>query len=255
MRRSVGVGRGQDYARTQAAYKAKGNELTASNLEHATRAMKSFKESLETFAKDHRADIIKNPTFRHKFAQMCSAIGIDPLASKKGFWSELLGVGDFYYELGVQVITMSIATRDINGGLMNLDELLIKLQKVRSKGNTTASSSGSEQNKITIEDITRAIERVAILGNGLCIKEIGSKPVLVGLPVDLSKDHEQVLDIVAKNMGKCSADVLTNPPLKWDKERASRALMHCAGQGLAWYDGISKEYWFPALIPGGLLLS
>ncbi len=29
--------------------------------------------------------------------------GVDPLASGKGFWAELLGVGDFYFELTVQV--------------------------------------------------------------------------------------------------------------------------------------------------------
>lgn len=26
------------------------------------------------------------------------------LTAGKGFWSEILGVGDFYYELGVQII-------------------------------------------------------------------------------------------------------------------------------------------------------
>ena len=35
---------------------------------------------------------------------MCASIGVDPLASGKGFWSEMLGVGDFYYELGVQIV-------------------------------------------------------------------------------------------------------------------------------------------------------
>lgn len=30
-------------------------------------------------------------------------VGVDPLASNKGFWAQLLGVGDFYYELAVQV--------------------------------------------------------------------------------------------------------------------------------------------------------
>ena len=34
---------------------------------------------------------------------MCTSIGVDPLASSKGFWSEMLGFGDFYYELAVQV--------------------------------------------------------------------------------------------------------------------------------------------------------
>jgi len=31
---------------------------------------------------------------------MCAKVGVDPLASNKGFWAELLGIGDFYYELG-----------------------------------------------------------------------------------------------------------------------------------------------------------
>ena len=35
---------------------------------------------------------------------MCAAIGVDPLASSKGFWAEMLGMGDYYYELGVRVV-------------------------------------------------------------------------------------------------------------------------------------------------------
>lgn len=34
---------------------------------------------------------------------MCANVGVDPLASNKGAWAQLLGFGDFYYELGVQV--------------------------------------------------------------------------------------------------------------------------------------------------------
>ena len=43
-------------------------------------------------------DICKNPAFRAQFHEMCANIGVDPLASNKGFWAELLGIGDFYYE-------------------------------------------------------------------------------------------------------------------------------------------------------------
>ena len=32
---------------------------------------------------------------------MCKQIGVDPLSSNKGFWVDVLGVGDFYYELAV----------------------------------------------------------------------------------------------------------------------------------------------------------
>ncbi|KAK1414786.1 hypothetical protein QVD17_30545 [Tagetes erecta] len=46
-------------------------------------------------------DIHKNPTFRSQFHEMCAKVGVDPLASNKGFWAELLGIGDFYYEIVV----------------------------------------------------------------------------------------------------------------------------------------------------------
>ena len=45
---------------------------------------------------------------------MCATIGVDPLASSKGFWSEMLGVGDFYYELGVQIVEVCMASSHRN---------------------------------------------------------------------------------------------------------------------------------------------
>lgn len=54
---------------------------------------------------------------------MCANIGVDPLASNKGMWAQLLGLGDFYYELGVQVIEACLATRQHNGGMIELHKL------------------------------------------------------------------------------------------------------------------------------------
>ena len=46
-----------------------------------------------------------------RFLQMCAPLGVDPLqASKKSFWSQLLGMGDFYHELAVKVAEVSAAT-------------------------------------------------------------------------------------------------------------------------------------------------
>lgn len=59
---------------------------------------------------------------------MCNSIGVDPLActwngsdyccyfclklprltAKKGFWAQMLGFGDFYYELGVQIVEVCL---------------------------------------------------------------------------------------------------------------------------------------------------
>ena len=38
------------------------------------------------------------------------------LVAGKGFWAEMLGVGDFYYELGVKIIEVCLATSHRNGG-------------------------------------------------------------------------------------------------------------------------------------------
>lgn len=54
---------------------------------------------------------------------MCANVGVDPLASNKGMWAQLLGFGDFYYELGVQVVEACLASKAMNGGLMDLDSL------------------------------------------------------------------------------------------------------------------------------------
>ena len=72
---------------------------------------------------DCREDVRKDPVFRAQFHTMCANVGVDPLASNKGMWAQLMGFGDFYYELGVQVVEACLATRAVNGGLMDLDAL------------------------------------------------------------------------------------------------------------------------------------
>ncbi len=63
---------------------------------------------METFAQKYKKDINRNPEFRKQFQEMCNSIGVDTLASNKGFWAQLLGFGDFYYELAVQIIEICI---------------------------------------------------------------------------------------------------------------------------------------------------
>lgn len=52
-----------------------------------------------------------------------------------GFWCEMLGVGDFYYELGVQVVELCVATSHRNGGILSLDEVLLRLNHRRRMDN------------------------------------------------------------------------------------------------------------------------
>lgn len=76
---------------------------------------------------------------------MCSAIGVDPLASSSGagskdgggsFWAQLLGgsVNDFYFDLAVKVVEVCGATREENGGLIGVKELKDRIMRTRIEG-------------------------------------------------------------------------------------------------------------------------
>jgi len=72
-------------------------------------------------------------TLFHVFSlQWCqSHLFLLTLPAQKSFWSELLGVNDFYYELGVQIIEACLATRASNGGLIPLDALYERIKMKR----------------------------------------------------------------------------------------------------------------------------
>uniref|UniRef100_A0A914R9E1 Vacuolar-sorting protein SNF8 n=1 Tax=Parascaris equorum TaxID=6256 RepID=A0A914R9E1_PAREQ len=61
-------------------------------------------------------------------------------AASKGFWAEKLGVGDFYYELAVQIVEVCLSTNHINGGVMTVDELRNRLMRSRSTSKREAIS-------------------------------------------------------------------------------------------------------------------
>lgn len=78
-----------------------GSQIEQQQLQEMTKQLMEFRANLEDFAVKHKKEISKNPVFRGQFLKMCKQIGVDPLSSNKGFWVDVLGVGDFYYELAV----------------------------------------------------------------------------------------------------------------------------------------------------------
>ncbi|KAK5968195.1 Vacuolar-sorting protein SNF8 [Trichostrongylus colubriformis] len=103
-RRGVGVAAVQRKQETQAKFNAKGEQMASEQLQMFSKQLEEFTMRLEQFAHRHRDEIRKNSQFRRHFQEMCASVGVDPLASGKGFWAEKLGVGDFYYELAVQIV-------------------------------------------------------------------------------------------------------------------------------------------------------
>ncbi|XP_055384895.1 vacuolar-sorting protein SNF8 [Condylostylus longicornis] len=244
MRRRAGLGAIQQQQLEAQKYEDRGNVIQENQFEKMTKQMETFREKLEDFAIKHRNDIRKNAQFRRQFQEMCAAIGVDPLASGKGFWS-VLGMGDFYYELGVQIVEVCLAANHATGGLMELDELRKRL--VSSRGQNAIHQ------EITNDDILTAAKKLKIFGNGFVVYPVGKGKYMVqSIPGELSLEETTILTAASNTeQGFITLSLLTKE-LGWTNFRAEQALEKIVGGGLCWVDeqDSEKSYWFPSLFPG-----
>lgn len=242
MRRQHGIGAIQKQRLEQEKYRDKGNVLQENELEQLSKQLEEFRTNLEEFASKHKNEIKKDAQFRKQFQDMCALIGVDPLASSKGFWS-ILGIGDFYHELSVQIVEVCLATNYKNGGLIGLDELRQRLIKSRGKS--------KQHQEISNEDLLCAARKLNIFGNGFSIIEVSKGKYLVqSVPGELSMDQTAVLQLASsQNKAYISISVIRSE-LRWDSERAKKSLDYMIKEGLAWMDSKNSGetlYWFPSM--------
>lgn len=226
MRRAPGLHGIAVAAKTNEQFRILGEETQAKKLAAMRTQLATFKTSLEQFAAAHRDDIRKDPAFRQQFHAMCANIGVDPLVSNKGgTWANKLGLGDFYYALAVTVLDVCKARRAFDGGFTELSAVLRHVQRRR----------GSTADPISEEDIVRAIEKLSVLGDGLGIVKIGTRPFVRSVPAELSTDGNALIDLAHKLGGFFTRrEIAAN--LRWEEERMSDALTALAKDGLVLVD-------------------
>jgi len=239
MRRKVGVGVIKKKDSSTAAFSTLGKALEAQKLSSVVATLNAFKETLVQFAQKHRVKINGDPEFRMQFHQMCVGLGVDPLASSKGFWSDILGVGDFYFELGVVIIQICVKTRGSNGGLLKMSELVELLH---------AHKKVQQQQQVQPVDVTRAIEKLAVLGGGFRVLAIAGEEFVVSTPLEINVDHE-VLIACAQMHDSVSRSLLAAQQ-GWSAERFSVVITPLLHESIAWVDsqaGGEQCYEFPTI--------
>ncbi|EPE10994.1 eap30 vps36 family protein [Ophiostoma piceae UAMH 11346] len=247
-RKGVGLAAFDRSRITSAQYASHGSNLRSSNAQALETQIAVFRSLLQQFAQSHGKEIRSNPTFRAQFARMCSAIGVDPLASSNSasggsIWAQLLGrsVNDFYFELAVRVVEVCAATRAENGGL-------IEVRKVRDRI-ALARMEGAPE--VTEDDILRAVATLEPLGSSYSVIKVGSKPYIRSVPRELNTDQSAVLEAV-QMLGYVSVSMLM-VNLKWARPRAQTVLDDLVGDSMLWVDKQSPEieYWSPGFMLEG----
>ncbi|CAG8650868.1 8865_t:CDS:10 [Acaulospora morrowiae] len=243
-RRAVGVSTIKKKQASKNKFKEAGDTLAETQIQELTIQLQILKTNLEEFARKHRKDIEKEPRFRTHFSRMCANAGVDPLLSNKGFWAELLGYGNFYYDICVQIIEICRSTRGRNGGLVELKEL--KRQLIKKRSNASGGIGSSQE--ISEDDIVRAIKTLKPLGNGFEILQIGDRKMVRSVPRELNVDQSSIL-LLAQSKGYVTKDMIESE-LGWGIERINDVFDTLLADGLCWMDEQAHpiEYWlFPYL--------
>ncbi|KAI8870541.1 winged helix DNA-binding domain-containing protein [Ramicandelaber brevisporus] len=263
MRKGVGVAGIKRQQAFHEQLRRAGDELARQQLDRLNSQLESFKRNLETFAHEHRKDIESNPVFRARFQRLCRRLGVDLLASNKSYWSSLFGVGEFYHELGIQIIEACLQSRKLDGGLTELSIVKRRVEKMRA-----APRKGRVVQAISDEDIVRAVEALKPLGSGFCIVTFDSagsggsdegdssrqlKRLVQSVPRELTSDQSVVLGR-AQRTGNVTLDDLCahgRDTPGWTRERAQSTLDAMLRDGLCWLDidpanNNMHSYWVPS---------
>ncbi|KAI1331133.1 EAP30/Vps36 family-domain-containing protein [Xylariaceae sp. FL0255] len=247
-RKGVGLAAFDRSRLTSAQFASHGSSLRSNNAAALENQLAVFRSLLQQFAQTHARDIRSNPSFRAQFARMCTAIGVDPLASSNhsssgsggSIWSQLLGrsVNDFYFELAVRVVEVCGATRGENGGLIGVRELKDRVMKGRMEGAP----------EITEDDVLRAVGTLKPLGSSYSVIKVGNKSYIRSVPKELNTDQSSVLE-AAQVLGYVSVSMLMIN-LRWTRARAQTAVEDLLGEGMLWVDKQAPEweYWSPGFI-------
>jgi ESCRT-II complex subunit VPS22 len=162
-------------------------------------------------------------------------------------------MGDWQYELGVQIVDICVGTRDQNGGVIYMDDLVRLLNKLRnipivdtSKGAST-SKDLQDVGAVTEEDVLRSIKTLRPLGAGYEVIHIGSRKMVRSVVKELDLDQATILEIAAAVGGKVWADLVAGAA-SWPVERAAAALDNMLlRDGLCWMDDQDEDapvvYW------------
>ena len=201
---------------------------------------------------------------------MCAAIGIDPLAigaapptgtsgvkwlgaAARGFVGDILGMSDWQHELAVQIVDVCASTRDLNGGMIAMSELIRRVQALRTVSVDLADDAASTM-QITSEDVVRSVKLLQPLHSGYQVQTVPpSKEIYIrSVPSELDTDTITLLGLASTSGGHLG-EPLVVAATGWSDVRTRVAFEKVVMRdGVAWVDeqaghgAEGMEIWVPS---------
>lgn len=223
------------------AYKQLGQSLNERHSNQLSTQLQVFQSVLINFANDHAEEISLNLEFKNKFTQISQLIGIDPL-DLLIYTSKSKNVTNFHTALAVKIVEICHNTRDLNGGLISVKELISIL-----KDNTSGLVLD-----ITEKDIDNSLASLNNLGKGYEVLFInGKKWLKFSSTENLSNDQLKIYEL-CEFMGGFVTYRLLQDNYEWDKVRCKSVIDEMIMNGFLWVDSQDTtgewKYWEPSWI-------
>ena len=213
-----------------------GEQIESNRLEQAQQQLESFRSRLTEFALKYRSRIQKDPAFREEFVSMCDLLGVDRIQTSRssGSWlKDIVGIGTFYTDLAVQILTQCMIQRKSSyGSLLPVARCMELIQT----------------DNVALEDVQRAIKSLDCLGaGGVRIVSIAKDLYISSLPDELSEDTSSVLSAYPDARG-LTVEELTEK-LSWPRDRVLHAVDALVREGVLWIDKFNGQcsYWILSL--------
>lgn len=156
----------------------------------------------------------------------------------------MLGIGDFYFELSIQIVEICLALAESTGGMLEITEL---------KDRLTRSRRQKKQQEITTEDILLATKKLKIFGNSFQVHSLGKNRFIIqSIPGELSLQETKALTLAANQENGSITKSLLMKELSWNEFRTQQAIDKLISEGLVWIDEQCEDepcYYFPSLFP------
>ena len=155
----------------------------------------------------------------------------------------MLGLGDWQYELGVQIVDVCVSTRERNGGLIEMSELVRLVSKLR----------GVSGGVITEDDVVRSIKTLKPLGAGYEVIDVGGRKMVRSVVKELDEDQAVVLAVAQEECGCLDCGGYAGGAEGLDKTRRAHAIAlenMLLRDDLCWLDEqderAGRVYWVPS---------
>lgn len=216
----MGLRRIEEKIAKEAALREKGARVAMEELEQWIYHLKKMQKDLQKFEKKNAKELETNPAALERLMAvrrelgLPEKLGVFKAKTSPSFSEKLTGKGEFYEQLGLEILEFGKNRIAETGGIVSLSEIVLEINKSQKSGYIISPTDIVRATNILKEN--KLVANLRQLDSGMRIVEF--------IDPGLSGDTERILQVASSNpTGELSLDALV-VQTHWPLERVKRTM-------------------------------